>query len=157
MNDARSGFSRCRAASLLAALPLALICHPAASDATGRDQASGAQSRYSSQLLDSINAYRAKRGVPALRTDANLNGLAYEHSKDMARIGKLNHDGYRERGMRSGSEVCVENVGWNYATPEAQLKAWIASPGHNQNMLDAKVTKAGTGDANAYVTFIACR
>ena len=33
----------------------------------------------------------------------------------------------------------------------------IESPAHDRNMLDSRVTKAGVGEANAYVTFIACR
>jgi uncharacterized protein YkwD len=127
------------------------------SDAVEPYQTVAAQNGYSARLLVSINAYRIKHGVPELSPAANLNVLAYEHSKHMAQAGKLSHEGFRERGMRSNSPVCVENVGWNYTSPEAQLKAWIESPGHNKNMLDPKVTKAGIGVANAYVTFIACR
>jgi Cysteine-rich secretory protein family len=110
------------------------------SDAADRDQAVNAKSRYSVRLLASINPYRVTHGVVELNPVANLDVLAYEHSKYMAQAGHLSHEGYRERGMRSGSPVCVENVGWNYASPEAQLQAWIESPGHNK---DPKVTKAG--------------
>jgi len=130
--------------------------HTPLSDAAG-DQTAVGQSRYSARLLAAINAYRAKHGVVELNPSANLNLLAYGHSKNMAQAGQLSHEGFRERGVRSESPACVENVGWNYATPEAQLQAWIESPAHNRNMLDPRVTKAGVGDANAYVTFIACR
>ena len=116
-----------------------------------------AHNRYSSQLLTAINVYRAKHGVAVLEASANLDALADEHSKDMAQAGHPSHDGYRERGTRSGSPVCVENVGWNYASPEAQLRAWVESPGHNKNLLDAKITKAGIGETRSYVTFLACR
>jgi uncharacterized protein YkwD len=126
------------------------------SDAAEPDQRVAPQNRYSARLLVSINAYRVKHGMKELSPAPNLNVLAYEHSKHMAQAGQLSHEGFRERGMRSDSSVCVENVGWNYASPEAQLKAWIESPGHNKNMLNPKVTKAGVGEANAYVTFIAC-
>lgn len=126
-------------------------------DASERDQALAAQSRYSARLLAAINAYRVKHGALKLNPAADLDVLAYEHSKNMARAGQLSHEGFRQRGMRANSQACVENVGWNYASPEAQLRAWIDSPGHNRNMLDPKVLKAGVGEANAYVTFIACR
>jgi uncharacterized protein YkwD len=127
------------------------------SDAAEPDPTAAAQNRYSARLLASINAYRTKHGVTELIPAANLDLLAYEHSKHMAQARQLSHEGFRERGMRSDSPVCVENVGWNYTSPEAQLKAWIDSPGHRKNMLDPRATKAGIGVANAYVTFIACR
>ena len=56
-----------------------------------------------------------------------------------------------------GYAMCVENVGWNYATPSDQLDAWRASPGHNRNLLDVRVTHAGIAVAGEYVTLIACR
>jgi len=134
---------------LLAALCCAMASCAPLSDAAEPDQTVAAQNRYSARLLVSINAYRIKHGVTELSPAANLDLLAYEHSKHMAQAGQLSHEGFRERGMRSNSPVCVENVGWDYASPEAQLKAWIDSPGHNKNMLDPKVTKAGVGVANA--------
>ena len=125
--------------------------------AAEREQAGAAQSRYSARLLAAINAYRVKHGVVELKPAANLDVLAHEHSKSMERAGQLSHEGFRQRAMRSDSEACVENVGWNYASPEAQLRAWSESPAHDTNMLDPKVIRAGVGTANAYVTFIACR
>jgi len=68
----------------------------------------------------------------------------------------LSHDGFRERQARAASPVCVENVGWNYRTPGAQLNGWTESPSHNANLLDARITQAGVGEASGYVTFIAC-
>ena len=149
---------RCtRARSLLAALSCAMVSGAPLSEAVKPDHTGAAQNRYSARLFVSINAYRVKHGVKELSPAANLDVLAQEHSKRMAQAGQLSHEGFRERGMRSDSPVCVENVGWNYTSPEAQLKAWIESPGHDRNMLDPKITKAGIGEANAYVTFIACR
>jgi uncharacterized protein YkwD len=143
--------------SLLAALCCATFPYAPPGDAAEPDQTAVARSRYSARLLAAINAYRVEHGVAELKPSANLDRLADGHSKNMARAGQLSHEGFRERAMRADSPVCVENVGWNYATPEAQLQAWIESPAHNGNMLDRRVAKAGVGNANAYVTFIACR
>ena len=143
--------------ALLATLCCAVALYAPVSDAAERDQTAVAQSRYSARLLAAINAYRAKHGVVELKSSADLDLLAYGHSKNMAQAEKLGHEGFRERGMRADSPVCVENVGWNYATPEAQLRAWIESPAHDRNMLDSRITRAGVGEANAYVTFIGCR
>jgi uncharacterized protein YkwD len=86
-----------------------------------------------------------------------LSALAREHSAAMARAQRLSHDDFERRFRRSGYAMCVENVGWNYGTPAAQMKAWRASPGHDRNLLDARVTHGGVGVAGDYITLIACR
>jgi uncharacterized protein YkwD len=74
----------------------------------------------------------------------------------MARDRQLHHDGFPSRVKRSGRPMCVENVGWNYPTPQAQLDAWRASPGHDRNLLDRRVDRVGIGAADGYVTLIGC-
>jgi uncharacterized protein YkwD len=74
----------------------------------------------------------------------------------MARDKRMHHDGFPSRVQRSGRAMCVENVGWNFATPQAQLDAWRASPGHNGNLLDRRVDRVGIAAAGGYVTLIAC-
>jgi uncharacterized protein YkwD len=68
----------------------------------------------------------------------------------------LNHDGFNDRAARSGFSYCVENVGWNYSTPEAQFEGWRNSSGHNQNMLNTHIGYAGISKVGSYVTFLAC-
>jgi uncharacterized protein YkwD len=75
----------------------------------------------------------------------------------MMRARRLSHDEFPSRVRRSGYAMCVENVGWNYPTPADQMKAWRESPGHDRNLLDARVTHAGVAVAGDYITFIACR
>ena len=104
-----------------------------------------------------INEYRSRHGVAPLVAEDQLASLARQHSADMAKAGSLSHDGYEARFRDSGHAMCVENVGWNYPTPAQQMAAWEASPGHERNMSDARVTHMGVGVAANYVTFIACR
>jgi len=109
------------------------------------------------QLLGAlVNEYRASHGLPALIVDTTVAGLAREHSAAMAKAGQLNHDDFPSRVRRSGLAMCVENVGWNYRSPEGQFDGWRASPGHNRNMLDPKVDRMGIGAVADYVTMIAC-
>jgi uncharacterized protein YkwD len=103
-----------------------------------------------------VNQYRASHGLPALIVDANVAALAGEHSAAMAKAGELNHDDFPSRVRRSGLAMCVENVGWNYRSPEEQFEAWRASPGHNGNMLAPRVDRMGIGGVADYVTMIAC-
>jgi uncharacterized protein YkwD len=74
----------------------------------------------------------------------------------MATERRLSHDGFRSRFDRTSARICVENVGWNFPFPEAQLEGWRASPGHHRNLLEPKVARMGLSMAGRYVTFFAC-
>ena len=113
--------------------------------------------RYADQLGELVNRYRVRQGKEPLVADGALAALAREHSVAMAKAGRLTHDDYQSRFRRSGYSLCVENVGWNYPAPQAQLLAWQRSPGHDHNLLDARVLHMGIGTASSYVTFIGCR
>ena len=118
--------------------------------------ASAAEPDYAGRLGELVNAYRTDQGLPPLRVDTTLNGLAQEHSAAMAKAGKMSHDEFPSRVRRSGRAMCVENVGWNYPTAQRQFEAWRKSSGHNRNMLDRRVDRIGVGIAGEYVTLIAC-
>ena len=104
-----------------------------------------------------MNQYREQLGPRPLGVESELSALAREHSVAMAKTGRLSHDGFPLRVRRSGYRMCVENVGWNYGTSDAQLGGWRRSPGHDRNLLDERVTRMGIGVASDYVTFIACQ
>ena len=112
---------------------------------------------YAAQLGKLINDYRAQHGVPPLAPDPSLSELAREHAARMARDKRLSHHGFEERFAKAGSPRCVENVGWNQRTPEAEFTGWRDSPTHARNLLDADVTRMGIGIDDRYVTYFACR
>jgi uncharacterized protein YkwD len=124
--------------------------------AAGAVAGTAADADYAEHLAVRINQYRASRALPPLATDARFAALAREHSATMAAAGQMNHDGFPSRVRRSGEAMCVENVGWNYRTPDAQFEGWRASAGHDRNMLDPRVERVGIGVAAGYVTMIAC-
>ncbi|MEP7183045.1 MAG: CAP domain-containing protein [Betaproteobacteria bacterium] len=111
---------------------------------------------YSQRLATLLNHYRASLGRPALAVDATIAGLARDHSAAMAKAGQLHHDDFPSRVRRSGFALCVENVGWNYRSPEGQFEGWRGSPGHDRNMLDPRVDRVGIGVVGGYATMIAC-
>jgi uncharacterized protein YkwD len=111
---------------------------------------------YPQRLAALVNRYRASHGLPALAFDATVAGLAREHSAAMARAGRLSHDDFPSRVRRSGRAICVENVGWNYRSPESQFDGWRTSPAHDRNMLDPRVDRIGIGAVADYVTMVAC-
>jgi uncharacterized protein YkwD len=112
---------------------------------------------YASELVSLVNRYRAGAHVAPLVPDPALSALARQHSEAMMRAHRLSHEDFPARVRRSGYSMCVENVGWNYPTPSDQMKAWRASPGHDRNLLDPRVTHAGVGVSGDYIAFIACR
>jgi uncharacterized protein YkwD len=112
---------------------------------------------YVVQLGKLINDYRAEHNVPPLAPDASLSELAHEHAARMAQDKRLSHYGFEERFAKAGSPRCVENVGWNQRTPEAEFAGWRDSPTHASNLLDPGIARMGIGIQDRYVAFFACR
>ena len=119
--------------------------------------AASADDGYAMQLGKLINDYRAQHDVPPLAPDASLSELAHEHAARMAHDKRLSHYGFEERFAKAGSPRCVENIGWNQRTPEAEFAGWRDSPTHASNLLDAGIARMGIGIQDRYVTFFACR
>lgn len=113
-------------------------------------------SDYETGAMRLVNAHRARQGLPALSGNLTLLRLAREHSEAMARRGTLDHDGFRSRFERSGFSTCVENLARNHPTPAELVAGWSRSPGHNANMLNARVTHAAVARSGTYATFLAC-
>ncbi len=111
---------------------------------------------YPQRLAVLVNQYRASHGLRSLLPDTTIAKLAREHSAAMAKAAQLSHDDFPSRVRRSGLAMCVENVGWNYRSPEAQFEGWRTSRDHQHNMLDPRVDRLGIGAVAGYVTMIAC-
>jgi uncharacterized protein YkwD len=111
---------------------------------------------YEEKLLLHINQHRTVKGLNPLAMDKSLSRLAERHSAYMEEKNVLSHEGFQERFRQSDRSQCVENVGWNYQTPEDQFRAWKTSGEHNKNLLNNKITHAGIAKTGSYVTFFAC-
>jgi uncharacterized protein YkwD len=116
-----------------------------------------APSAFERELLTSINQYRTGNGLHPLSPDRTLIRLAENHSMYMHDKGVLNHDNFEGRFSQSGRMLCVENVGWNSPTPQAQLKLWRGSRGHDANLLNVKIGHVGISRVGSYVTFFGCK
>ena len=129
-----------------------LIC------ALSRSHAADIKQPYSfeDELLRRINQYRVRNNLKPLSSYATLDQLAKNHSRYMSKKGEMNHDNFDDRFRQCGRMLCVENVGWNSPTPEAQFEAWKNSKGHNANLLNRQIRHAVISKAGPYVTFFAC-
>lgn len=111
---------------------------------------------YSLTLFDHINRYRTTCGLEALQWDSGLAQLARDHSINMFRREKSSHRGFDKRHKLAGSWICVENVGWNYPSPQHMFEGWRRSEGHNHNLLNERVNRVGIAEVGRYVTYFAC-
>jgi uncharacterized protein YkwD len=107
-------------------------------------------------LLRAVNDYRAAQGLLRWREDAGLAAIARAHSRRMAREGRLSHEGFRQRALRAGSVLCVENLVAGHGVPEQAVAMWRRSPAHHANLLDDRAAWAGVGVAGRFATLLAC-
>jgi len=132
---------------LLAATALILLSLPQ----------TAAAGQFEDELLVLVNRYRPTKKLKPLAGSPLYVDLARGHSQTMQEQQSLGHDGFDDRFRRAvDAQSCVENVGWNHETPRSLFDAWRKSPGHNRNMLDRKIRRAGIGRSGTYVTLFAC-
>ena len=134
--------------ALLAGLVALLAVAPMATSAGPADAALTVQQ----QVVQLVNAQRARVGCRALVVDARLARAAQAHSADMAKrryfshtsldgrtfVQRIRAQGYR--GTRLG-----ENIAAGYRTPSAVMTAWMKSPGHRANILQRRFREVGIG------------
>ena len=116
-----------------------------------------------SATLCLINHQRALAGLPALKLSATLQAVAQAKSQEMVARDYFDHtnpDGLTaaQRVLNShyvpdGSSYTIgENIAFgtvNLGTPASIVEAWMQSPGHRENILDANYRETGIGVAPA--------
>lgn len=117
-------------------------------------------SRVRDAVLCLINQVRAQSGEAPLAASERLDRAAQGHSEEMISLDYFEHvspSGLspvgrdRSTGYIPNSEVGYvigENIGWatlNLATPQAIVGAWVASPEHLANILEARYSDTGVG------------
>lgn len=100
------------------------------------------------QVLAHINATRATAGVPPLTTDPVATGVAQEWAAEMAAAGRISHRADLRVGMPANWSMLGENVGTS-GSVAALGPAFVASPTHYANLVDARFRTVGIGVAVA--------
>lgn len=100
-----------------------------------------------SQALD-LNSFRRQHKLLPLSVSAQLAGAAYSHARDLARRGRLDHNGFRAR-LASVSSAGAENVLVGCADSACAFRTWAKSAGHRRNMLMRGITQYGLASATA--------
>lgn len=107
---------------------------------------------YEQQVVDLVNAERAKQGLPALTMNWELSRVARYKSQDMHDKGYFSHTSptYGSpftmiRNFGISFRTAGENIARGYATPQAVVQGWMNSSGHRANILNASFTQIGVG------------
>lgn len=102
------------------------------------------------EVIRLTNEERVKKGLPALRENANLNVAAYEKGKNMIEEQYWAH--YSPSGkdpwgfiLRAGYKYSYagENLARNFNNANEAVVAWMNSPTHRDNILNSKYQDIG--------------
>ncbi|MFD8081133.1 CAP domain-containing protein [Kitasatospora sp. NPDC059722] len=112
----------------------------------------GASPSYAQQVVDLVNAERAKAGCDPVAAEPRLATAAQSHSDDMADRNYFDHaspEGYHadHRIEATGYRWSTwgENIARGQKDPAAVMDAWMNSPGHRANILNCAFKQLGVG------------
>jgi hypothetical protein len=117
---------------------------------------------HEARMLDQINAERERRGLPVLRRNRRLDAAAAEHTRRMARAGRIAHElrgepALRDRVAATGLrfDAVAENVGFS-GRIESLHPNLMRSRSHRANLLSPRYDAIGIAILHAgdrwYVT-----
>ena len=121
-------------------------------------------STFEQELFVLVNTYRLSHDLLPLLTDNRLQLAARTHNNLMAQQKILSHqlpgelpfaalgpNNDRLDAVGYNWNYCAENIARGYTTPSAVMAGWIASPGHNANLLSPNARDIGIAyNANGY-------
>jgi uncharacterized protein YkwD len=102
-----------------------------------------------------INQERRSHGLPGLRENSRLNRSAQGWTNVMVTHRDFSHGAdFASRISAVGFDWSNvgENIATGYANPTAVVRAWMASTGHCQNILNPQYRDVGTGVSNHSIT-----
>ncbi|MBQ7700474.1 MAG: LysM peptidoglycan-binding domain-containing protein [Clostridia bacterium] len=113
-------------------------------------------SEYEAEVVRLVNVYRESAGLKPLMTDAKLSYIARLKSQDMCDKKYFSHTsptyGSPFQMMKDfgvNYRTAGENIAMGQRTPSEVVNAWMNSPGHRANILNASYTRIGVGHVSA--------
>lgn len=105
---------------------------------------------YATEILNLVNAERAKVGLSALALDMNITAAANVRAKEIKQsFSHTRPDGssfstaLKEQGVSYRGSG--ENIAWGQKSPEQVVNGWMNSDGHRANILNKNFTSMGVG------------
>lgn len=108
-------------------------------------------SSFAQQVVNLVNAERAKEGLAPLTIDTTVEKAAMVRANEI----QSNFDHTRPNGSAFYTVLAEqgvsyrgagENIAWGQKTPEAVMNAWMNSPGHRANIMNKNFTRIGVGN-----------
>jgi len=106
------------------------------------------------EMLERVNRERRAKRLPPLRESRDLTRAAQSHADDMARRSYYGHRSPEgrmvlERVVAQGyqASTAAENLAAGQFSVEEVMDGWMASPRHQENVLNRLITEAGFGVA----------
>jgi uncharacterized protein YkwD len=103
-------------------------------------------------MYEALNTYRLEHGKTALTYSKTLEAAALAQARDLYErdfFDHINPDGATpgDRALLAGycHPYVGENIAAGFVTVDSVMDAWIASPGHNENMLNDHYEYCGMG------------
>ncbi|SDR74643.1 Uncharacterized conserved protein YkwD, contains CAP (CSP/antigen 5/PR1) domain [Friedmanniella luteola] len=115
---------------------------PAATTASAAD-------RYESDVIAATNPERTSRGLAALTAQSCLDSYAERQARAMAAEERMYHQELRPVLEACDLRTVGENVAYGYPSGAAVTEAWMDSPGHRANILNAQFRLIGVGAAQS--------
>lgn len=108
------------------------------------------------QTIPFVNNVRTLDKKNTLQHDEALSRIALAKAEDLAKLGYWSHTSptYGTVGQMLDKfnynwTAFGENIAKGYTSPQSVVDAWMASPGHKENILNHKFTHIGVGYATA--------
>ena len=110
------------------------------------------------QVVTLVNAHRAQLGLVPLVVSPTLTAAAEWKARDMAAYSYLDHDDPAPDARSPDERVAAcgypatqwgENIAMGYASAQAVVDAWLASPEHRANIERPEFRATGVGAAGA--------
>lgn len=107
---------------------------------------------FEQEVVNLTNAERTKAGLAPLQIDTKLMAAAREKSQDMQSNNYFSHTSPtfgspfdRMKALGISYKAAGENIAKGQRTPQEVVQAWMDSPGHRANILNANFTHIGVG------------
>ncbi|RDU36833.1 SCP-like extracellular protein [Neobacillus piezotolerans] len=135
-----------------AAAPQQQQASPKQAPAKQQTEPTAGISKMAQQVIDLTNVQRQQNGLPPLKADTKLSGVALKKSQDMQQKNYFSHtsptygspfDMMRDFGVTYTS--AGENIAMGQRTAEEVVQAWMNSEGHRKNILNRDFTHIGVG------------
>ena len=104
---------------------------------------------YADDVAALVNEYRQQQGIEPLKVipllQENAQTRAVEISEEFSHTRPDGTMCFTAISSSLSYYACAENIAYGETTPEAVIKQWKKSDGHNKNMLNSKYTHIGVG------------